>query len=45
MSPQQAAQTCAKTIGPLLNLMKINYPPVGVNPVASDYPPARGGGR
>jgi phospholipid/cholesterol/gamma-HCH transport system substrate-binding protein len=45
MSPAQAAKTCVTTIGPLLNLLKINYPPVGVNPLSSDYPPAHGGGR
>lgn len=33
LEPREAARTCAQQLGPLLNLLKTNYPPVGVSPL------------
>ncbi|GAA2862130.1 MCE family protein [Pseudonocardia halophobica] len=34
LDPQEAAKQCAAALGPLLDLLKVNYPPVAANPLS-----------
>ena len=41
-TPAQAGQLCQQTLGPLLNLLQMTYPPVGVNPIVRPGAPGSG---
>ncbi|GAB2960184.1 MCE family protein [Amycolatopsis acidiphila] len=41
-TPVEAGQLCQQTLGPLLNLLQVNYPPVGVNPIVRPGTPGSG---
>lgn len=42
VTPVQAGKLCEQTLGPLLNLLQLNYPPVGVNPIVRPGTPGSG---
>ncbi|AIJ24667.1 MULTISPECIES: MCE family protein [Amycolatopsis methanolica group] len=41
-TPVQAGQLCEQTLGPLLNLLQMTYPPVGANPLVRPGTPGSG---
>ncbi|NKQ51950.1 MCE family protein [Amycolatopsis sp. K13G38] len=41
-TPVQAGQLCQEKLGPLLNLLQMNYPPVGANPIVRPGTPGSG---